>query len=392
MEILIYCEAFWPNVGGMESSIECLARYLHDHGAGVHVVTETAYDGENPFPFPVHWQADRRMIRRFLAETDVLHLNVLNLGLRLRALATGKKVVTTFADVTPICPKGLKLRWDGPCDSSGPFVCLKCMKRSGTRKRFKFLFRPLVKSLVSVLSHANIVISPWTLDRYPLVRKRLVPRYIDANQFSPVATAPSDAPTDGKTRVVYAGRLVVEKGVQVLLEALRICADRGRPFQLIICGDGDHRPTLERQVEVAGLKAHVDFRGVLDKQRLVQALHEADIAVVPSLCYETFGRAAAEAMAAGLPVVVTDAGGTEDVVADIGIVVGRGASEELAEAIGRLMENEELRQSLGRAGRARVFAQYGEGQALRRQAEVYEAITGRPIDADARSRPTRPRG
>lgn len=381
MNILIYCKAFWPSVGGMESSIECLAKYLHARGAGVTVVTETAYDGENPFSFPVHWQADKQLIRRLLAESDLLHLNVMNVGLRLRALFSGKKIVTTYADVTPICPKGVKLRWDGPCDTSGPLICLKCMKRSGTPHRFKFLFRPLIKSLLSLSSHANIVNSPWSLERYPLARKYLVPRYIDADQFSPPEGPHRDARADGEIRIIYAGRLVKEKGVQVLLEALQICVNRGHPARLVICGDGNYREALERQIEVSDLRQYVDFRGELDKEELSHALHEADIAVVPSLWYETFGRAAAEAMAAGLPVIATDAGGIEDVVGDAGIVVNRGATDELANAIERLILDEPLRRTLGRAGRRRVLDMYGEREALRRHAEVYEEVMGRPLDA-----------
>jgi glycosyltransferase involved in cell wall biosynthesis len=104
--------------------------------------------------------------------------------------------------------------------------------------------------------------------------------------------------------VVYYGKLIENKGVQVLLDALR-----GVDARAVIVGFGDYRTELEERA--AGLD--VLFTGPLDHRHLVHLLALADVAVVPSIFPEAFGMVAAEAAAAGCPPIVADHSGLAEI-------------------------------------------------------------------------------
>ena len=160
-----------------------------------------------------------------------------------------------------------------------------------------------------------------------------------------------------RSTVVYFGKLIENKGVQVLLEALR-----GIDARAVIVGFGDYRAELERLAE--GLDAL--FTGPLEHRHLVHLLALADAAVVPSIFPEAFGMVAAEAAAAGCPPIVANHSGLAE--------IAQGLDEDYPPELGRLAsftsgDADELRErlrdllALGPADRAAVRA------AARRAAE-----------------------
>ncbi len=124
--------------------------------------------------------------------------------------------------------------------------------------------------------------------------------------------------------VVYYGKLIENKGVQVLLEALR-----GLDARAVIVGFGDYRDELERMAE--GLD--VLFTGPLEHRHLVHLLALADVAVVPSIFPEAFGMVAAEAAAAGCPPIVANHSGLAEVARGSGggVPAGPQRARELSE-------------------------------------------------------------
>jgi glycosyltransferase involved in cell wall biosynthesis len=128
----------------------------------------------------------------------------------------------------------------------------------------------------------------------------------EGNQERLAAFLAGDRPT-----VVYFGKLIENKGVQVLFEALR-----GLDVRAVIVGFGDYRADLEHQA--AGLD--VVFTGPLEHRHLVHLLALADVAVVPSIFPEAFGMVAAEAAAAGCPPIVANHSGLAE--------IARGLEEE----------------------------------------------------------------
>jgi len=108
---------------------------------------------------------------------------------------------------------------------------------------------------------------------------------------------------------------------------------------------------------------------------LIKWYRKASIFVMPSY-YETFGISAMEAMAFGLPVVATRAGGLSEVVEDgvTGFLVPPGDSQAVAEAIIRLLRDQNLRRRMGEAGRKRVLDEFTVDRVLVQTLNVYDAI------------------
>jgi glycosyltransferase involved in cell wall biosynthesis len=112
---------------------------------------------------------------------------------------------------------------------------------------------------------------------------------------------------DDEPTIVYVGKLIENKGVQVLFDALRDLDAR-----TVIVGFGDYRAELE-----ARTPTRVLFTGALEHRHLVHLLPLADVSVVPSIFPEAFGMVAAEAAAAGVPPLVADHSGLAEVAAGI---------------------------------------------------------------------------
>jgi len=112
--------------------------------------------------------------------------------------------------------------------------------------------------------------------------------------------------------IFFVGRMVREKGVQVLLEALPKIRWFYNDSKLVICGGG-YRDHLVEQAKTLGVDQSVYFAGFVPDEDLLKMYHIADVACFPSL-YEPFGIVALEAMASKTPVVVSEAGGLPEVV------------------------------------------------------------------------------
>jgi glycosyltransferase involved in cell wall biosynthesis len=120
------------------------------------------------------------------------------------------------------------------------------------------------------------------------------------------AIAPKAQPGGG---IVYAGRLAFEKGVDVLVEAV----GRLGAWQLDIAGDGPERLTLEA-LAAARAPGRVRFHGRLPRERVLDLVRSAAVAVMPSRCHDNQPMAVLEAFACGVPVVATDLGGLPELV------------------------------------------------------------------------------
>lgn len=160
----------------------------------------------------------------------------------------------------------------------------------------------------------------------------------------------NDAPV-----VLFAGKLIEKKQPLRLLEAFGRVR-RARRCWLLLAGDGPLRERAETWVRRQGIPG-VRFLGFLNQSELPRAYVAADIFVLPSSHHETWGLVVNEAMNFGLPLVVSDRVGCgADLVEEgrNGFIVPHDSTAGLAEAIGRLIEDPDLRQRFGRRSRARV--------------------------------------
>jgi glycosyltransferase involved in cell wall biosynthesis len=175
---------------------------------------------------------------------------------------------------------------------------------------------------------------------------------------------------------LYVGRLSVEKGLRVLLGAWGQL--RGR-IPLRIAGDGPLKEEIAAEIKTRGLSG-VDLLGRLAPSEIVALMQGARFLVLPSVCYENFPLAVAEAFACGLPVIASRLGSMAEIVADgdTGLHVTPGDSAELAAKVDWAWRNPGKLQELGKAGRQEYVSKYGPEQNYKRLIGIFErAIEGK---------------
>jgi glycosyltransferase involved in cell wall biosynthesis len=146
-------------------------------------------------------------------------------------------------------------------------------------------------------------------------------------------------------------------------------------LEFLFIGDGPLRPQLEREAERLGVAGQVRFVG--DRQDIPAVLASLDVSVLPSAS-ESLSNAILESMAAGLPVVAYRVGGNSELVTDeTGILVPPGDEEGLADALERLLKNEELRVTLGRNARKFASENFTLGRIRAKYEELYSTLLER---------------
>jgi rhamnosyl/mannosyltransferase len=183
--------------------------------------------------------------------------------------------------------------------------------------------------------------------------------------------------TGAGLRLLFVGRLVYYKRLDVLLSAVARCGDG--PVALTIAGDGPLRPTLEKLVTELGIGHQVELAGAVDDRALRELYGAHDVFVMPSGSRaETFGMAMCEAMAAGLPAVSTSVGtGTDWVNVDgvTGVVVPPNDPARLAEAFRALARDRERVLQLGRNARERAAREFSFDRHVDELMSVYETVS-----------------
>jgi glycosyltransferase involved in cell wall biosynthesis len=158
--------------------------------------------------------------------------------------------------------------------------------------------------------------------------------------------------------LAFAGRITVQKSLRVALEALASVDG----VALVLAGEGDERPALDRAVVELGLENRVTFIGAQTRDRVIELFTAADAAILSS-SWENFPHTVVEALAVGTPVLATATGGVAEAVRDgeNGLLVPVGDARALGDAIRRYVGDEELRQRLRAAAVASVAA-YAPGR------------------------------
>lgn len=213
----------------------------------------------------------------------------------------------------------------------------------------------------------------------PVDKIRIVPNGIELPRSS------HDAEADAGFRARYAaphealvfflGRLVHEKGVHVLLDAVPRVLQRHRGTRFVIAGEGPLRGELEARAHGLGIASHVTFFGYADDDDRDRFLRSSQAAVFPSL-YEPFGIVALEAMAAGTPVVVGRTGGFAEIVADgrNGLHAEPGDAVSLADRVVSLLEDTDQAEKLRQEALRDVRERYTWTSIAEQTAGVYEDV------------------
>ncbi|MFQ5945691.1 MAG: glycosyltransferase [Anaerolineae bacterium] len=213
----------------------------------------------------------------------------------------------------------------------------------------------------------------------------LIPQFgVDEAVYRPAAP-----PAAGRPYTVgYIGRLVPEKGVDLLIRAVSRLREGGR---LLVLGDGPEAASLRRLVERRGLQGRVRFERPIPSAQMPTHYHRLDLLVLPSRARrrwtEQFGRVLIEAMACGVPVIGSDAGAIPEVLGEAGLTFPDGDIQALSETIDRVRTDSQLASRLVQRGRERVLERFTQAQVAEKTYRVYQGLrpepvsTGSPADA-----------
>ena len=290
-------------------------------------------------------------------------------------------VVATMHNFRMVCPRGDLFRDGSSCQDCVGRLPMPALKHRCYRDSV-LATAPLAAGVVIHRDAWRALISAYiflsTVQRDILLADGVPPErsFVKPN-FVPHLFAPSSGPRD---YVVYAGRLSVEKGVDLLMEAWELFRHSGEhdSLRLVLAGTGP----LEEQVEEwARGHTSVDWVGLLEPSTFASILAQARAAVVPSRCLETFGLVALEAMAAGVPPIAPAHGPFLDLIRDgvDGSLFTPGSAHALADVLRDLVGRPTRYESFGRAARLTYEQRYTPETNVKQLVDIYEFALSRPV-------------
>lgn len=285
-------------LGGLETVVQVLAAEWSRLGHAVTVVTDARHSEPDTFPFQVLRRASFLDIAQAVRGGDVfVHANVSLWGF-LPWLFCGLRR-----------PDWVATHHGWYEDFGRPVTVLNRLK--------KWLCR---------FAAANISVS-HAVDQFLGVKGHVIPNPYDSRQFRRLEDVP-------KTQdLVFLGRLVSDKGVDVLIKALALLRDQGHRPRLTIIGSGPERAPLEQLAMQSQVMDQITFTGAQSGEKLVRLLNEHRILVVPSRWNEPFGVVALEGIACGCWVVGSSGGGLPEAIGPCGRTFANGNEQELAHAL-----------------------------------------------------------
>ena len=293
-KLLLVTGPFYPSVGGVESVVLGLARTFVDSGYDVTVMTLEPGSGQDEFPYRVlRKPSPLRTWQEFAQANAIIQVGD---GIRLG----WPLLLRRFPVLTVHCI------WGRPKHSE-----------SVTHQRLRTAIIRRSLNVCPSRAMANALDWPCEIIGFPY----------DENLFHIRAEIPRDRD------VIFVGRLIPEKGADILIEALYQLSTREiRPTATIV-GGGPELERLKQQAAEKHLQDQCLFRGWLVGEALVEELNRHRILVVPSRWEEPFGIVALEGIACGCVVVGSDGGGLPDAIGPCGFLFARDSADSLADCL-----------------------------------------------------------
>ncbi len=271
----------------------------------------------------------------------------------------------------------------GFCTGKKVLLRLECGGAYGDFQRvsplkFKNLIMWFSKRAHRILAISGEIEKELLSHGFPQKRIQRISNSVDVRRFAP-GTCQKE---NNIPRISCIGRLEKQKGIDLLLKALKIIADRGITFSACITGDGPQRPELIESVQQLGLSDSVTFAGL--QQDVEPYFRMTDILVMPSR-FEGLPLVLLEAMASGLAIIASSVGGIPDVidprqtrsspaayaVCESGILVPPENPELLAEAIQHLLCSPDLRKRLGANAREHITKTYSLDIVIQKYLDIF---------------------
>ena len=200
---------------------------------------------------------------------------------------------------------------------------------------------------------------------------------VDTELFTPPA---KKSPEDhNQVNIGFLGRLVPEKGLDILLTAVRQLQQQDLDFQVTLCGSGQSETDLREAAKIQQIAERLIWRGAVPHEMAPIELSKFDVLVLPSRTIATwkeqFGHVIIEAMAMGIPVVGSSCGEIPHVIARDDLVFPEGNSVALAEILKRLICDRNWREEMGNYGIERVKHYYSHERIAQRLVEQWHKLT-----------------
>jgi glycogen(starch) synthase len=298
MKILLFARNFLPNIGGVESATDSIARALVRRGHEVTVVTQTASATIDRVPYSLIRRPSARRLFTAVRHCDICFHN--NISLR-------------AAWPLLLAPR--------------PWVIVHHIYLRHDPGRLK----PAEKVKRMVLRWARSIAVSTVVARDLPVTAEVIPEPYRDDVFR--LTNHGERNYD----LAFLGRLVPIKGASLLISALGRLRGRGLRPRLCVIGTGPEETRLRREVELHGLQCQIEFVGSCEGEKLVTLLNDCRILVVPSLWAEPFGIVALEGIACGCAVVGSANGGLPDAIGPCGITFPNGDDAALADRLAELL-------------------------------------------------------
>ena len=302
MKILIYSPSFYPNIGGLETIIANLAHEFTTQGHEVKLISQTPDIDSKQFPFEVVRRPRKQQLLKLTQWCEVYFQGCVSL-------------------------KGLWPLFFVHC----PLVITHqtWYRRNDGSESWQDYLKKLVTHFAT-----NVSISQAIAKELP-VTSTIIPNSYREDIFYEIPEIQRDR------ELVFLGRLVSDKGVNLLLDALAQLKSKGLTPRLTIIGSGPEELNLRQQVQSLELIEQVTFAGVKLEHELTKLLNAHQVMVIPSLWDEPFGIVALEGLACGCVIVGSQGGGLKDAIGSCGITFPNGNLQALTEALVNLLQNSE---------------------------------------------------
>jgi glycosyltransferase involved in cell wall biosynthesis len=230
--------------------------------------------------------------------------------------------------------------------------------------------RRVMSGIDALIAGTESSVNVWREKGYT-GRAVVIPQFgTDPALFKPAETLPVRPFTIG-----YFGRLIEEKGVTLLLDA--VAALHG-DWRLLLLGGGPLRQTLEERAKALGISDRVSFAPQVPSTQMPEMYHQIDVLALPSLTKpnwkEQFGRVLVEAMCSGVPVIGSDSGAIPSVIGEAGIIVPEGDKAALTLAFATLRDDQTQHTRLAVLGRQRAEANFTHRAVAEATVNVYRDV------------------
>jgi glycosyltransferase involved in cell wall biosynthesis len=393
VKVLIYTHVWLPVMGGLQTVTSDLANGFSDWGrthpgenVDVIIATETAAGEmkDSELAFRVVRRPSLRALVSLIRSADVVHLT--NAALRPLALALllRKPTVIEHDGNHCACPNGMFLFQPDRSVCPGYFQarkygkCVECnTAEMGRTQSFMRVVWTFPRRWLAQRVNVNIFPTAYIARRVSLPNTRVihhgVPQYPDG-------LASSSAKNGQGPYFAYAGRLAIEKGLPVMLNACAKLAAEGREFGMRIVGEGYERPGLEKMARDLKIDSRVQFLGACPVSKVQEFLGHPVAVIMPSICEDVAPLAAYEQLMHGQLVIASDIGGLGEIVDGVSLKFPAGDSEALAACMRRALDEPEMASDLRARAQQRAFDAFTQQRMVANHLAVYKELIGASRD------------